>query len=1264
MSGAIYSGLFRQTTFLSGVENVIEGAASVSGSMSLIPIGQRNILTQGIIRTFNPATLSTTPQLRAVYDYASASLVVIGETSGLGTWPVGNNASFAPNPSLIISGSFLVENDGSTFNQLRGITHIPGNNGLVIGGNLTANPATALGSIIIDRDWNYATNIRNNLTIFSSGMGMTSYEAGASNPWESGFNNVTAPGINLYGYDRTPTTVLRDMSLRGVRFVMDDWNNDPNNYYGKSFQLQVLSNRNIPTNFTNQIALMQFSTKRGIYILGTLEPIGQGQTTIQAAQDITIVSGIQLSDYTPNTATSANDSQILLAARKQIRIAGARDNIPQSQFFLDQVLFFASQSTFPILNRPDYALAVQSGSGNTGTGVFQVGLAALGGGGGGGSALPGGTNYDIQFNQNNTFQGASNLAYAFQYRYNDTTTAGTVNPKVKLTGRLEVGTDVLASGLYAVAFGQSNNTQFPNYNAAKGDYSFIHGAYTEATGTGAHAEGYNTLAEGAYSHAQGNESQANGPYSHAEGYNTRAYGQYSHAEGYSTVANGGFSHTEGYSTMTNGSYSHAEGSGSRANGFASHAEGLFTIASGEGQHAQGKYNLSGSQALWILGDGTSEVDRHNLIEGHTGQVRFSGSLFVQPGQGYLPFESQSAVLTYNPTTGQIQLMNTSSIAVGGGGGSTSPGGVNQNIQFNDNGTFGGATRFNYNSSTGAVSISGSLTASGSSHRVVGNVTISGSTILQLSGVPSTTISSGNNNPQLIVINTSTGQLQRAQFIESDPVFNSFSSSFLPNRLTGSFVTTSSFNNYTSSINSFSASILNFSASILNYTSSVNTTIAGLNNYTQSINNRTGSFVTTSSFNAYTSSINNFSASILNFSSSMLSFTSSVNTTIAGLNNYTQSINNTTSSFVTTSSFNAYTSSINNFSASILNFSSSILNFSASILNYTSSVNATITSLNNYTQSINNKTGSFATTASNAFTGTQVITGSLFVATGSIPFASESVVLTINPTTGRFERMLTSSINANKDGYWIFDSVNKTLFTSGGFSTVQITGSLYVSSSAGGYGNTVTVAKDNTVTGINTIINSTFISSSNIDAPALYIYQANTLARPLNVQGGIGIYISSSSPNGYHQIFGQLAVAPGITGNDASRITFLSGSYEAGMVRKKVTETSTGFIVTSGSNVVHAKSSYSLAGRTIHFPGSQSADYGLTFTVVVQNASSPQGIGTTNFSCANALIEDPTTSVFQFGYLLENIPNGVYKYIYLNMSGSGNAWVCESARYGV
>lgn len=75
---------------------------------------------------------------------------------------------------------------------------------------------------------------------------------------------------------------------------------------------------------------------------------------------------------------------------------------------------------------------------------------------------------------------------------------------------------------------------------------------------------------------------------------------------------------------------------------------------------------------------------------------------------------------------------------------------------------------------------------------------------------------------------------------------------VPNIDTGSYTTTSSFNNYTSSINAF----------------------------TQSLNNATSSFVTTSSFNSYTSSIN--------------SFTSSINT-------YTQSLNSATSSFITTGS---------------------------------------------------------------------------------------------------------------------------------------------------------------------------------------------------------------------------------------------------------------------------------------------------------------------------------------------------------------------------
>ena len=1280
---AFYSDLFRSTTFLTGPVNLAEGATTISGSMGLTPLGRRNIGNPfGATGPFIPSILATNPTSRAVYDSRSISLVVSGEVSGLGTWPVGDLASFAPNPSVIISGSFLIENDGSTFNQLRGLTHIPGNNGLIVGGNLTSTPAVNLGEVISNRDYQNAANIRNNITIFGSGMGEE--PSGILARWTSGFNSTAqyiyrggesspGAGINMWGHDRTnPGT--NDRALRGIRFTMDDQFFDTTDYYGKTFQIQIAQynsrNSEEASFFSHRKSILQYSFKRGILTLGTVEPIGFGQTTVQASRDITIVSGIQLGGYTPNVTTGPSDSKILLAANSQIRLAGATPVAGQSltttEFFLDNVLMFASASSFPVLNRPDYALAIQTGSRASGDpNVYQVGLATLGGGGGGGSALPGGQNYDIQYNQNNNFAGASGRGQFFQYIYDAANT-----PLLLHKGRFALGELTSATGRYSHAKGLAT-TATGNYSHAEGSnvtanspYSHAEGEGTYTTGLAAHAEGKNTNAFADHSHAEGFFTISYGLHSHTEGFNTVTYGTGSHTEGSRTVASGDFSHAEGSSSLASAAYSHAEGFGTLASGIGSHAEGIGTIAAGGNQHAEGTYNISSSTAIWILGDGTSANARHNLIEGHTGQVRVSGSLFVQPGQGYRPSALQSTVLTYNPSTGQIVLMNTSSIgAGGGGGGSTSPGGVNSNIQFNNNGTFGGASRFNYNSSTGAVTISGSLIASGSLHTITGNTTFSGSVVIQPAAVPGTTIRSGNSNPQLVVINTSTGLLQRAQFIETDPIFTSLSASYMPNSLTGSFTTTASFQAFTSSVNS---------------------TVASIYNYTQSINNKTGSFVTTSSFQAFTSSIHNFSSSILNFSASMLTYTSSVNTFITNINSYTQSVNN-------------HITSILNFSSSILNFSSSMLSFSASMLNFTSSVNTTIAglnnytqsinnrtgsfvltssfhtytssistsiaSLNNYTQSINNKTGSFATTGSNIFTDKQTLSGSLYIRPLDIPLVSGSQVVTFDPLTGQFNRMLTSSL-VSRDGYWIQNG--STLYTSGGFSTVQITGSLYVSSSAGGYGNFNTLQRTGTVRGINTIINSTFISSSNEDAPGLYIWQSNTRARSLQAEGGIGVWFSASSGTQIdHYIQGTTAFTPGIRGVEDPRIALLSGSVELGMVQRRVTETSTGFIALTGSNsIIHAKSTYALAGRTIHFPGSQSVSYGSTFTVVVQNAITGQGIGTTNFACANALVEDPTTNVFQFGYLLENIPKGVYKYVYLNMSGSGNAWVCESARSGI
>ena len=157
-------------------------------------------------------------------------------------------------------------------------------------------------------------------------------------------------------------------------------------------------------------------------------------------------------------------------------------------------------------------------------------------------------------------------------------------------------------------------------------------------GVNSHAEGDSTVASGSHSHAEGRQTIARGNWSHAEGSLTVAQGEYSHAEGYGTLALGSRSHAEGVFSTASGDYSHAEGGyydapnettipGGYAIGQASHAEGAGTIALGDASHVQGQYNITSSaQGAFILGNGTSDNNRSNLIFAAGTEVQITGSL--------------------------------------------------------------------------------------------------------------------------------------------------------------------------------------------------------------------------------------------------------------------------------------------------------------------------------------------------------------------------------------------------------------------------------------------------------------------------------------------------------------------------------------------------------------------------------------------------------------------------------------------------------------
>ena len=169
-----------------------------------------------------------------------------------------------------------------------------------------------------------------------------------------------------------------------------------------------------------------------------------------------------------------------------------------------------------------------------------------------------------------------------------------VSRSIKIDGELSQGTA-------SIAFG--------NWSHAEGDYTY-------ANGIASHAEGYSTYASSSYSHAEGGSTHASQLYAHSEGSYTSASGLASHAEGHNTVASYIYSHAEGHSTL--------------AAGWAAHAEGFHTTASAHYQHVSGKYNVASSNTndLFIIGNGTSNSDRSNVLTVTTSSIQPAG--FITP----------------------------------------------------------------------------------------------------------------------------------------------------------------------------------------------------------------------------------------------------------------------------------------------------------------------------------------------------------------------------------------------------------------------------------------------------------------------------------------------------------------------------------------------------------------------------------------------------------------------------------------------------------
>ena len=193
------------------------------------------------------------------------------------------------------------------------------------------------------------------------------------------------------------------------------------------------------------------------------------------------------------------------------------------------------------------------------------------------------------------------------------------------------GKRAFASGFTTWAAGDYSNASGLQTNAG-GYASHSEGAQSYAKGDYSHAEGYSTFANHDGAHAEGVKTSADYMGTHAEGIETVANFQAAHAEGYKCKASGWISHAEGNNCLADGQSSHAEGKDTKALGDYAHSAGLGTTATGKAQSVVGMYNRVAANSLFLVGNGTSDFDRHDAFSiNHDGSMTFGG-VTVTPEQ--------------------------------------------------------------------------------------------------------------------------------------------------------------------------------------------------------------------------------------------------------------------------------------------------------------------------------------------------------------------------------------------------------------------------------------------------------------------------------------------------------------------------------------------------------------------------------------------------------------------------------------------------------
>ena len=146
--------------------------------------------------------------------------------------------------------------------------------------------------------------------------------------------------------------------------------------------------------------------------------------------------------------------------------------------------------------------------------------------------------------------------------------------------------------------------------------------------------------------------------------------------------------------------------------FMGNAHNLYFIP---GANVQGPVTSAGYAAVAAVAATVTNNNQPNITS--------TGTLSTLTVSGNVNLGDLANVKIFGGTPGYVISTDGNgnlSWSAGGGGGNGSPGGANTQIQYNDNGTFGGNAGFTFNELTGSMNVPGNLTVAGNIIGIVSN----------------------------------------------------------------------------------------------------------------------------------------------------------------------------------------------------------------------------------------------------------------------------------------------------------------------------------------------------------------------------------------------------------------------------------------------------------------------------------------------------------------------------------------------------------------